>query len=396
MTNETLSRALDLIDEIVLAGMSGTGMESDEAMTEFHARQAWKFISIAARAKEQLRIAIDAEQANGRSALNEVARIISVSSTSIGNLPELPGYNGSILCIDDTEANRVSKELECALQLLSSFTLRPSEEEALREIANAFEAKTAPEQYLMDMARSAISVSPAQPAREWVGLTEDEVIEIGNETHRAMPDDADDQQELLAIYQIIESELREKNAGQPVASEPSSGERTQVIADLKRASKEIADAGHNGWGNTCMQAAALLSSDAKPASEQHPDDKAVDFFAQTMRAKMKKQREKGYGGWESCPTERLQKMLVEHIAKGDPVDVANFAMMLYCRGDSTAGPACEPVAVPQGFVGEVAGLRCPNAYGFEGADTFPDCGHCVVCQAKAILSAAPATPPDVS
>ena len=57
---------------------------------------------------------------------------------------------------------------------------------------------------------------PAQPAREWVGLSDDEVIEIGNETHRAMPDDADDQQELLAIYQNIESELREKNAGQPV------------------------------------------------------------------------------------------------------------------------------------------------------------------------------------
>lgn len=45
--NERLKEALR---EIALAGMSGTGMESEEAMRAWHARQAWKFIQIAARA----------------------------------------------------------------------------------------------------------------------------------------------------------------------------------------------------------------------------------------------------------------------------------------------------------------------------------------------------------
>ena len=31
---------------------------------------------------------------------------------------------------------------------------------------------------------------------------------------------------------------------------------------------------------------------------------------------------------------------------------------------------------------EVAELYCPEASGFEGPDTFSDCGKCVVCQAK--------------
>lgn len=30
----------------------------------------------------------------------------------------------------------------------------------------------------------------------------------------------------------------------------------------------------------------------------------------------------------------LQKMLVEHVGKGDPVDVANFAMMIHQRGET--------------------------------------------------------------
>jgi hypothetical protein len=40
----------EALEEIALAGMSGTGMESEEGMQAWHARQAWKFIGIAARA----------------------------------------------------------------------------------------------------------------------------------------------------------------------------------------------------------------------------------------------------------------------------------------------------------------------------------------------------------
>lgn len=70
--------------------------------------------------------------------------------------------------------------------------------------------------------------------------------------------------------------------------------------------------------------------------DQHSDDLAVDAFALAMKAKMKKQREKGYGGWELCPTERLQSLLFDHIGKGDPVDVGNFAMMLFNGKEKTA------------------------------------------------------------
>lgn len=91
------------------------------------------------------------------------------------------------------------------------------------------------------------------------------------------------------------------------------------------------------------------------APVQHPDDLAVDRFAAAMKAKLAKQRAKGYGGWDDtqqCPTERLQAMLVDHVAKGDPVDVANFAMMLWSRGENTAQPVpvhCERCAEMGGY-----------------------------------------------
>jgi hypothetical protein len=52
---EALAFALNALDEIALAGMSGTGMESEEAMRDWHARRAWEFIGIAARAKDEVR-----------------------------------------------------------------------------------------------------------------------------------------------------------------------------------------------------------------------------------------------------------------------------------------------------------------------------------------------------
>lgn len=51
-------QALEALEEIALAGMSGTGQESEEGMRDWHARQAWKFISIAARALDPLRTAM--------------------------------------------------------------------------------------------------------------------------------------------------------------------------------------------------------------------------------------------------------------------------------------------------------------------------------------------------
>lgn len=68
---------------------------------------------------------------------------------------------------------------------------------------------------------------------------------------------------------------------------------------------------------------------------QHPDDAAVDRFAAAMKEKLAQARAKGRGGWDNpaqCSVETLARMLVEHVTKGDPRDIANFAMMLYERG----------------------------------------------------------------
>ena len=62
----------------------------------------------------------------------------------------------------------------------------------------------------------------------------------------------------------------------------------------------------------------------------HPDDVAVDRFAEAMKAKLKAAREhKNRGGWQSCSDADLWDMLTGHIAKGDPVDIANFAAFLW-------------------------------------------------------------------
>lgn len=68
---------------------------------------------------------------------------------------------------------------------------------------------------------------------------------------------------------------------------------------------------------------------------EHTDDIAVDQFAAAMKAKLLLARAKGRAGWETCAVEILQESLVAHTAKGDPTDVANFAMMLWARGEST-------------------------------------------------------------
>lgn len=67
----------------------------------------------------------------------------------------------------------------------------------------------------------------------------------------------------------------------------------------------------------------------------HPDDYAVACFAVYMKAKLARKRAEGRGGWEgpTCTAAYLSQLLREHVAKGDPVDVANLAMMLHQRGE---------------------------------------------------------------
>lgn len=107
------------------------------------------------------------------------------------------------------------------------------------------------------------------------------------------------------------------------------------IIDRVRAHLQIVN------GTSTLPQPMATSSNPHQSARHHHDDKAVDLFATAMKTKLAKQRAKGHGGWddkEKCPDGRLQKMLADHLPKGDPVDVANFAMFLWHRGESTAMP----------------------------------------------------------
>lgn len=74
---------------------------------------------------------------------------------------------------------------------------------------------------------------------------------------------------------------------------------------------------------------------AHTAVNKHPDDEAVDSFAQAMHDKMAAARAKGKEGWddpERCSTAQLESLCNEAWAISEWVDVANYAMMLWNRG----------------------------------------------------------------
>lgn len=96
-----------------------------------------------------------------------------------------------------------------------------------------------------------------------------------------------------------------------------------------------------------------------PSLAKHPDDIAVDSFAQAMREKLARKRALGYGGWDDkdrCSAQHLSDLLRSHVEKGDPIDVANFAMMLHQRSERIV-----PEPAPAPVEGEPRG--CPTCSG---------------------------------
>jgi hypothetical protein len=86
----------------------------------------------------------------------------------------------------------------------------------------------------------------------------------------------------------------------------------------------------------------------KIVSDWGADDVGVERFAKAMSAKLAKKRDEGRGGWNrepytvqpdrgdrverlGCTVAGLRKMLREHFESGDPVDIANFCMMIWNR-----------------------------------------------------------------
>lgn len=103
-------------------------------------------------------------------------------------------------------------------------------------------------------------------------------------------------------------------------------------------------AAHGAPLSAAMARELLAHRRASQVAPAHEDDLAVDRFAAVMKAKLAKKRNDGRGGWSGpeCSEETLSRMLRDHIAKGDPVDVANFAMMLHQRGERIAQAAPAP------------------------------------------------------
>ncbi|MFC4620824.1 hypothetical protein ACFO3A_01145 [Comamonas nitrativorans] len=77
----------------------------------------------------------------------------------------------------------------------------------------------------------------------------------------------------------------------------------------------------------------------------HPDDEAVDRFAAELKAKLADARAKGRGGWEDkakVSAQALSDMLLAHVFKGNPRDVAAFCMLLHQRGEAIQASPPKP------------------------------------------------------
>jgi len=81
-------QALEALEEIALAGMSGSGQESEEGMRDWHARQAWKFIGVAARALEPLRAALTLPAPQQATPKPVVPEMSSIALRKLGGLQD--------------------------------------------------------------------------------------------------------------------------------------------------------------------------------------------------------------------------------------------------------------------------------------------------------------------
>lgn len=164
---------------------------------------------------------------------------------------------------------------------------------------------------------------------------------------------------LMDRVQNVIAELRQPKAGAVpvrawVATMTTSGGTNYYVAvgfpggsyitpqmyDIKgRAEFDVAEWNHL-FGHCEKPNILAFDTESAPQAqpvEQHADDKAVDAFAEAMKAKMAAARAKGRGGWDDpaqCSGSDLSRMLREHVEKGDPRDVGNFCMMLHQRGEA--------------------------------------------------------------
>lgn len=148
----------------------------------------------------------------------------------------------------------------------------------------------------------------------------------------------------------------------------SDGRVWLTISTPHGASATLSAAEKTGNGDDTIVAQVLdylATTQAAPQpAAQHPDDAAVDALAALMKAKLAKQRAKGYGGWDdrSVLQQELSYLLRTHVEKGDPVDVANFCAFLSARGEGIAAKPQEAAPVAQGDAEDAARWRMLPAF----------------------------------
>ncbi|MGC9271836.1 MAG: hypothetical protein ACP5E6_16965 [Acidiphilium sp.] len=82
----------------------------------------------------------------------------------------------------------------------------------------------------------------------------------------------------------------------------------------------------------------------------HPDDAAIDDFALALKLKMAEGRARGRGGWQTCPVPTLGALLQEAVMKGDPRDVATYAMMIWHNTPGRCSPFNDGISRPADLV----------------------------------------------
>lgn len=101
------------------------------------------------------------------------------------------------------------------------------------------------------------------------------------------------------------------------------------------------------------------------ARREAQDNDLIDRFAAALKDKLAVARARGKDGWAQTDWRRsCQQQLIDHLAKGDPRDVANYCAFLWHHGWPTVAPT-PPDAAARGDGGRVKELERLVAEGAE-------------------------------
>lgn len=102
-----------------------------------------------------------------------------------------------------------------------------------------------------------------------------------------------------------------------------------------RCRQQIIESGATSWPRSCptCKFGPCINLRRLPKTT----DLQVDIFAHELKKKLLKAMDKkGKSGWENPDwKDECQKELIKHVAKGDPLDVAAYAMFCHYHGWST-------------------------------------------------------------